>query len=190
MIRTLLKIDRTHLIGLVEDRKPVPRNEDGALPIALLSVNAGILDIPLRLLRQAGQLVDAVVRADSQDHRPLRWVEAERPRGNVRTPEFAHAQQANICPCVEIVRADVLVAHVVERILVHGERGPLPLELEHNQTGVMTGGEEIEVRVGGQDPEAVVLAPECLDRSAFCEVPHAHRLVLTAGHDQLVLRVE
>ena len=41
-----------------------------------------------------------------------------------------------------------------------------------------------------EHPETIVFSPERLDGGALREVPDADGLVLTAGHDELVLRVE
>ena len=41
-----------------------------------------------------------------------------------------------------------------------GVGGPLPLQLEDDHARVVAGGEQVQRRVGGDDPEAVVLAPD------------------------------
>ena len=60
----------------------------------------------------------------------------------------------------EVELAEVLFLDVVEEVAVDGVRRPLPLQLEDDHAGVVAGGEQVQRRVGGDDPEAVVLAPD------------------------------
>ena len=50
----------------------------------------------------------------------------------------------------------------------------------------MTSRKEVDLGVGGQDPEAVVLAPEGLHACALGHVPHADALVLRVGHNDVL----
>ena len=70
------------------------------------------------------------------------------------------------------------------------EGGPLALQLEDGHAGVVAGGEQVEGRMRRQDPVALVLAPERVQARALRHVPHADRLVLRVGQDQLLPRVE
>lgn len=54
----------------------------------------------------------------------------------------------------------------------------------------LTCGEEVEVGVRAQHPEAVVVPPEGLDARPLGHVPHADALVLRVGQDELLARVE
>lgn len=56
--------------------------------------------------------------------------------------------------------------HVVQGALVQGVRWALTLQLEHQHAAVMAGSKQIDFRVGGQDPEALVLAAEGLQGRA------------------------
>ena len=73
---------------------------------------------------------------------------------------------------------------------MHRKRGALALELEDDQPVIVASSEKVQFRMRREHPETIVLSPERLDRGALGEVPHANGLVLTAGHDQLVFRVE
>jgi len=183
-------VPSTHLRCLIQHCKPVPCNKDNTLSTALLPVNTRVLDISLGLLRHIRQLVQPIIRADRQDHRPLRRVEAERSRRNIRAPKFAHAQQADICAGVEVVRTHVLVPHVIQRVLMNRERRPLAFKLEYDQTRVVPGCKKVEVWVGSKHPEPVVLPPECLYGGSLRQVPHAHGLVLATRDDKFVLGME
>lgn len=70
------------------------------------------------------------------------------------------------------------------------ERWPFTLKFEHDKATIVTCRKEIEIGVGGQNPEPIMLPPERLDRGPLREIPHAHGLVLPARHDQFMLRVE
>lgn len=51
---------------------------------------------------------------------------------------------------------------------------------------VVSRGQQVDLRVGGQDPEAVVLAPEGLHARALAHVPHTDALVLRIGHNDVL----
>jgi hypothetical protein len=55
---------------------------------------------------------------------------------------------------------------------------------------VVAGGKEVDFRVGGNDPETVVLALEGLDGGPLVQVPDADGLVLAGGQDEVLMRVE
>ena len=53
-----------------------------------------------------------------------------------------------------------------------------------------TGSEQVQLRMRRKDPETVMLSPERLHGRPLREVPDAHRLVLTARHDELMFGME
>ena len=63
------------------------------------------------------------------------------------------------------------------------ESGALAFKLEDDHAGVVPGGEDVQAGVGGDDPKAVVLAPEGVETSTLGHIPYADRLVLGVGHD-------
>ena len=54
---------------------------------------------------------------------------------------------------------------------------------------VVPGREQVDLGVRGHDPEAVVLAPECLHARPLGHVPHADALVLAVAHDDVLRRM-
>ena len=85
---------------------------------------------------------------------------------------------------------DLLLVDVEHLVLVDGAARSLAVELEDHHTGVMGGTKEVDVGVGGDEPEAVVLALELLDGDALVEVPDTQGLVLTGGEDEVLVWVE
>ena len=53
---------------------------------------------------------------------------------------------------------------------------------------VVSSGQQVDLGVGREDPEAIVLAAEGLDAGALGHVPDADGLVLAVGDDQVLLR--
>ena len=84
----------------------------------------------------------------------------------------------------------LVLCDVEEVVLVDGRSRSLALKLEDHDTIVVTGSEEVDLWMSGNDPEAVVLALERLDRSAFVQIPDAQSLVLADGENQVLVRVE
>lgn len=86
--------------------------------------------------------------------------------------------------------------------------GPFALELEYNESTVMTyigstsakacldvhsdhtGSKQVKVGMCGKDPKSVVLPSEGLDCGTLCKVPYTHCLVLPTRNDEFVLGVE
>mmetsp|Transcript_11249 Transcript_11249/g.32344 ORF Transcript_11249/g.32344 Transcript_11249/m.32344 type:complete len:424 (-) Transcript_11249:228-1499(-) len=71
-----------------------------------------------------------------------------------------------------------------------GAGGAFALQLEHDHTGIVTGGEQVLVAVRGQDPEPVPLPAEGLHANALGDVPDSDAAILAVGDDQVVLGVE
>ena len=67
---------------------------------------------------------------------------------------------------------------VVERVAVHSVGRPFTLELEDHQAAVVTRSKEVQLRVGSDDPEAIVLPPESVHRCATLHVPDSDGAVL------------
>lgn len=139
---------------------------------------------------EVGDLVQAIVRADGEKNRALGGVVAEGAGRHIWTSELLHAQQTDVGSVVEIVGAHVLIPNVVKSILAHGERRTLALQLEDDQTAVVSRSKQVEIGMRGQDPEPVVFSPERLNRGPLREIPHAHGLVLSTRDDQLMLGME
>ena len=53
-----------------------------------------------------------------------------------------------------------------------------------------TSREQVQLRMGCEHPEPIMLSPERLHRRPLRQVPHANSLVLTTRHDKFVFRVE
>jgi hypothetical protein len=82
----------------------------------------------------------------------------------------------------EIIAPDVLVSRDEEkRITMHSGGRPLALELKDHDTIVMTCREEVDLRMGRNYPEAVILSLEALNRSPLVQIPNPHGLVLSDG---------
>lgn len=54
----------------------------------------------------------------------------------------------------------------------------------------MTGREEVERRMRGEDPKAIVLATESLDSCALAHIPYSDGFILGIANDELVSGVE
>lgn len=77
---------------------------------------------------------------------------------------------------------------VINRIFILSTRKSIsrPVEL----TSIVTGCEQIQGWMSGQDPVALVFATECVQALAFRHVPYTDALVLTVRHHQLLSRME
>ena len=84
----------------------------------------------------------------------------------------------------------LVLCDVEEIVLVDGRGGPLALELEDHDTVVVARSEEVDLGMGGDDPETVVFALEGLDRCPLIQIPDSERLVLADGQDEILMRVE
>ena len=84
----------------------------------------------------------------------------------------------------------LLFCDVEQLVLVYGGRRSLPLQLEDHDTSVVTGGEEVDLRVGSNDPESVHIPLEGLDRSSLVQVPSTNCLVLADREDEVLVGVE
>jgi hypothetical protein len=141
-----LRGEGTYLARLVQNCKPISSHKNSTLSTPFLPIHTRIFHLSSpacsgptpRLRRQPRQLIQPIVARDGNNHRPLRWVETERPRGHVWASEFPDAQQADVRAGVEVVCSYVLVADVVERVGVHGKGGTLALEFEDDQTVVVS----------------------------------------------------
>lgn len=51
---------------------------------------------------------------------------------------------------------------------------------------VMACCQQVDFRVGCQDPEPVMLPPECLHSCALGQIPHPDALVLRVGHNHVL----
>jgi hypothetical protein len=179
------------LTGAVENSEAVASDEEGRRTGSTLSVRRRIADLARgEVLREANELVETVVGGGGDDDGLLGGVVGEGARLLILSTETTDGDDARVLTVGEVVSANVLVADVEEGVAVRGEGGTLTVELEDDQSRVVTGGEEVELRVSGEDPEAVVLATEGLNGGALRHVPHADRLVLRVRDDELVLGVE
>ena len=55
-----------------------------------------------------------------------------------------------------------------------------------DESPVMSSSQQVDLRVGSQDPESVLLAPEGLHTHPLGQVPHPDALVLAVAHDQVL----
>lgn len=105
-------------------------------------------------------------------------------------PKLPNAHDAGIGPSNQVTHPDGLVANVEQAVAGQGKRRSFPLELEDDKTVVVTGGEQVEGRMSGEDPESVVFPSEGLDGGPLSHVPDSDRLVFSVRQDKLVSRVE
>ena len=104
--------------------------------------------------------------------------------------ELADAHHARIRSSSKVTHSDHLVSDVEERVVGQCKRGSFPLELEDDQTIVVSSSEEIQMRMGSQYPEPVVLSSESLNGGTLGHVPNPDGLVFTVRKNELVSRVE
>ena len=174
-------------VTLVQDGEPVSRHPDGREPtgpLAVRRVGAGVLP------GQAVQVVGGVLRIGGprgQQDRVLRLVVAHGVDGRPAHPDL---HDGGVPAGGEVQLPQVFLLHVVEDVAGHGVGGSLPLQLEDDHPAVVTGSEQVESGVAGQDPEPVVLSPEGVEAGPLAHVPHSDGLVLAVGEDQLLPGVE
>jgi len=85
------------------------------------------------------------------------------PRWGVWSSALANGHHRDITVGGEIVGPQKLVFHIIADVAVNCVCRSFSLQLEDNETRIVTRSKEVLIRVGGQDPEAVVLTPECLN---------------------------
>jgi len=124
------------------------------------------------------------------DHSPLSGIVAKGSRLNVLGTELANAHNARVCPGDQIAHSDGLVSDVEQTVSSERESGTFPLELEDDETIIVTSSEQVEGRMSGQDPESVMLPSESLHSGPLGHVPDPNRLVFSIRENQLVTRVE
>ena len=117
-------------------------------------------------------------------------VVAKRSGLNVLRPKLPDAHDAGIGPSNQVTHPDGLVANVEQAVTRQGKGGTFSLKFEDDETVVVTGSEQVERRMSGEDPESVMLPSEGLDGGPLGHVPNTNRLVLSVRQDELVARVE
>mmetsp|Transcript_14034 Transcript_14034/g.25342 ORF Transcript_14034/g.25342 Transcript_14034/m.25342 type:complete len:269 (+) Transcript_14034:2482-3288(+) len=92
----------------------------------------------------------------------------------------------------EAVFDDVVVVEVVHFLVRRAAVvcGAFPFEFEDHHSGVVARSDEVEGRVHGEDPVAVIFPTVDLGRGLLVHVPHADALVFRVGNDEVFLRVE
>lgn len=104
--------------------------------------------------------------------------------------KLSDAHDAGIGPGDQVTHPNSLVSNVKQTVSRQSEGRSLSFQLEDDETVVVPGGEEVECRMSGQDPEAVVFPTEGLNGSSLGHIPHTDRLVLPVRQNELVARVE
>lgn len=104
--------------------------------------------------------------------------------------ELADAHHACIGATSEISHSNDLVPDVEQRVVGQRESRSFPLELKHDETVVVTGRKQVEVRVGSQNPESIVFPSESLNGGSLGHVPDSDGLVFTVRKDQFVAGME
>ena len=99
----------------------------------------------------------------SQQNRVFCGVVGNGPRRGVRSSAPTNGHNGDVARGGEVVGPQILVFHIIADVAVNCVRRSFSLQLEDNKTRIVTRSKEVLIRVGGQDPEAVVLTPECLN---------------------------
>jgi hypothetical protein len=180
---------------LVERGEAVARDEDrggagAALGLGRGGVGAGRARVALA--RERVELVRAAFHVRLHEDRVLGGVVRERARALVVRGRrvAARRRERRVALRRAVVRAHVPVFKIINGRARGRVRGPLALELEDDHARVVPGREQVDRGVRGEHPEAVVLAAEGLHADALGHVPHAERLVLAVGDDEVGLGVE
>ena len=84
----------------------------------------------------------------------------------------------------------LLLGDVEELVLVNSRGRALALQLEHHHTSIVTGGEQVHLRVGSNNPKSVLIPLERLDRGTLVEIPDTDCLVFANGEDEVLVGVE
>mmetsp|Transcript_5766 Transcript_5766/g.11358 ORF Transcript_5766/g.11358 Transcript_5766/m.11358 type:complete len:267 (+) Transcript_5766:230-1030(+) len=137
------------------------------------------------------ELVRAALCVQADEQHVLLLVEVHRARhARAATARAPDRHERHILGAGVLIAAHVAVLHEEHAVAERDVRRPFSLEFEDDHAAIMPRGEEVGVGVRAEDPEAVVLAAEGLHTLPLGHVPHADRLVLRVGDDELLLRVE
>jgi len=131
-------VERLYLVGLVEHRKPISRNEYDRTTRSAFAVRARILYFIDRFSWELHKFEDAIFRRRGEEYAPFGRVEAECLRCDVGRAKFTHAQHARVCAVVEIVLTDVFVSDIIEGVVVHRECRSFALKFEDDQPIIVT----------------------------------------------------
>ena len=111
--------------------------------------------------------------------------------GIVRRPRpSSQLHQRHVLRGGDFQSTKVLLLDVVDEISHHGVDGTFAFEFENDHAVVVSGGEQVQRGMHGEDPEAIVLPSEGVDHHALGHVPDANRFVFAVGQDQILSRVE
>mmetsp|Transcript_40883 Transcript_40883/g.108058 ORF Transcript_40883/g.108058 Transcript_40883/m.108058 type:complete len:603 (-) Transcript_40883:232-2040(-) len=185
----VLKVFDENLAVLVEHGEALPRDEDRARAQPALAVR---LHLRARaVLGDVVELIRASLSVERDEQHVLGLIVVHRAGdGGAGGGGAADAHHQRLLRPRVLVQPHVPILEEEDGVRERRVCRPLTLELEYDHAAVVAGGEEVGVGVSGEDPEAVVLAPERLHALPLRHVPHADRLVLRVRDDQLLLRME
>lgn len=127
-----------YLCCLIKNSKPIAGNKYGALPWAPFPIERRVFQLSRDILRKVGELIQPIVRRDGQQDSTFRRVVTERPRGYIWTAKLAYAEKTYVRTRIDVIRPYVFVPDVVHSISVKSEGGAFTLQLEDNETVVVT----------------------------------------------------
>ncbi|KAI6755905.1 hypothetical protein HG531_005011 [Fusarium graminearum] len=183
-------LDIDGLIGGVENGKSVTCNKNGRA--SSTSLGLGGFDRTRTILGQVNQFVRSSISWGRNQNRSFRRVEGQSSGCDPGTAKLLEREKCRALDVLlEIIRPDVLLlSDVEEKVLVHSRSRAFSLQLEDHNTVIVTSSKKIDLGMGCNNPEAVVLSLERLDSGSLVQVPDANSLVLSSGQNEVLVGVE